>query len=170
MTRFDLTTLCAGANNVSGGSYSLFQMENGVPRSHGRRPAGDTSFRRLAAVIRDVELDCECRARLDAALARFAALEGRRSARAHLADARRQRERIEAILAFLKDLDELVATEADRSVFAEIAVLFDDVAAAAAEGSRALQLLAELPPEPPHADAGKPSEARVLKPRPHPTA
>ncbi len=122
-------------------------MENGVPRPHGRRPAGDTTFRRLAAVIRDVELDCDCRTRLDAALARFAALEERRTARAHLADARRQRERIEAILAFLKDLDELVATEADRSVFAEIAGLFDDIAAAAAEGSRALRTLAELPSE-----------------------
>lgn len=122
-------------------------MENGVPRPHGRRPVGDSSFRRLAAVIRDVELDCDCRTRLDEALARFAALEGRRTARAHLADARRQRERIEAVLAFLKDLDELVATESDRSVFAEIAGLFDDIAAAAAEGSRALQTLAELPTE-----------------------
>lgn len=122
-------------------------MENRVPRRQGPRPAGDSSFRRLAAVIRDVELDCDCRARLDDALARFAALEGRRTARAQLADARRQRERIEAILAFLADLDELVESEADRSVFAEIAVLFDDIEAAAAEGSRALRTLAELPPK-----------------------
>lgn len=122
-------------------------MKNGALRSGGRHPAGDSSFRRLAAVIRDVELDCACRARLDEALARFAALEGMRTARAHLSDARRQRERIEAILAFLKDLDELVATEADRSVFAEIALLFDDIAAAAAEGSRALRALAGLPPK-----------------------
>ncbi len=120
-------------------------MKDGVTRSHGRRPAGDTTFRRLSAVIRDVELDCDCRARLDEALARFATLEEGRTARAHLADARRQRERIEAILAFLKDLDELVATEADRSVFAEIALLFDDIAAAAAEGSRSMQVLAEQP-------------------------
>lgn len=133
-------------------------MENGVTRPHGRRSAGDTTFRRLAAVIRDVELDCDCRARLDEALARFAALEGRRTARAHLADARRQRERIEAILAFLKDLDELVATEADRSVFAEIAALFDDIAAAAAEGSRSLQMLGELPSEPAKAVPGQPAE------------
>lgn len=122
-------------------------MENGVPRTQGRRPAGDSPFRRLAAVIRDVDLDCDCRARLEEALARFAALEGLRTARAHLSDARRQRERIEAILAFLKDLDELVATEADRSVFAEIAALFDDIASAAAEGSRALRTLADLPPK-----------------------
>lgn len=117
-------------------------MEDGVSRAHGRRPAGDAAFRRLAAVIRDVELDCDCRARLDEALARFATLEERRTARAHLTDARRQREKIEAILAFLKDLDELVATETDRSVFAEIAHLFDDIAAAATEGSRSLQVLA----------------------------
>ncbi|MDB4273641.1 hypothetical protein N9867_00435 [bacterium] len=122
------------------------RMADGVTRPHGR-PAGDASFRRLAAVIREVELDCACRGRLDAALARFAALEGRRAARAHLADARRQCEKIEAILAFLKELDELVVSESDRSVFAEVALLFEDVAAAAADGSRALRALAELPPE-----------------------
>lgn len=120
---------------------------NGPQPQRHRRQAGDMAYRRLATVIRAVELDCECRARLDAALFRFAQLEELRAARAYLADARHQRERIEAILAFLKDLDELVATEADRSVFAEIAALFDDIAAAAAEGSRALQALADLPPK-----------------------
>lgn len=134
-------------------------MENGVPRPHNRRTAGNTTFRRLAAVIRDVELDCDCRARLDAALARFAALEERRTARAHLADARHQRERIEAILAFLTDLDQLVATEADRSVFTEIAGLFDDIAAAALEGSRAMQMLAELRSEPIEGMPGNPVDA-----------
>lgn len=95
--------------------------------------------KRLAAVIKNLPLDCDCRRRLDDALERFAALEERRNAREHVANALRQRERIEAILVFLKDLDDLTAIEADRSVYAEIALLFEDIATFAREGSDAMR-------------------------------
>jgi hypothetical protein len=97
--------------------------------------------RRLTALMKDVPLDCECRSRFEAALTRFSALEFRRSAREQLDKARRWRERIEAILYFLKDLNELSETEPDRSVYAEMAFLFDDVAEIAKEGADALRLI-----------------------------
>lgn len=105
------------------------------------RHADLTVVRRLATLMKDVQLDCECRSRLDEALARFAALEERRLACQHLASARRQRERIEAVLFFLQDLDDLVATESDRSVFLDIALLFEDIATTATTGADAMRQL-----------------------------
>lgn len=106
---------------------------------------GTTVARRLANVLKGVELDCECHDRLDQALARFEALEIRRAAREQLANARRQRERIEAVLYFLRDLDELVATEQDQSAYTEIALLFDDIAAAANNGALSMRHLSSCP-------------------------
>ena len=96
---------------------------------------------RLATLMKDIQLDCGCRSRLDEALARFAALEERRAACQHLASARRQRERIEAVLFFLQDLDDLVATEGDRSVYLDIALLFEDIATTATAGADAMRQL-----------------------------
>jgi hypothetical protein len=93
-------------------------------------------------------LDCECRTRLDQALARFEALENRRSAREQLATARRQRERIEAVFYFLRDLDTLASTERDHGLYEEIALLFDDIGEAAAEGASAMRRLAASPVPP----------------------
>jgi hypothetical protein len=111
-------------------------------------PSNGTPYRtdisvvqRLTTLIKNVPLDCECRSRLDEALARFATLESRRTARQHVLDARQQRERIEAILFFLKDLDDLTAAESDRGVFVEIAFLFDDIAMIAREGAEAMRRL-----------------------------
>lgn len=109
---------------------------------------GSAVVRRLATVLQGVELDCECRTRLDQALARFEALENRRSAREQLATARRQRERIEAIFQFLHDLDGLAPTEQDHGLYEEIALLFDDIAEAAAEGAEAMRRLAASPVPP----------------------
>lgn len=109
---------------------------------------GGAVVRRLATVLQGVELDCGCRTRLDQALARFEALENRRSAREQLATARRQRERIEAIFQFLHDLDALAPTEQDHGLYEEIALLFDDIAEAAAEGASAMRRLAASPVPP----------------------
>ncbi|WP_434722839.1 hypothetical protein [Mesorhizobium sp. RIZ17] len=98
---------------------------------------------RLAAVIKETQLECECKSRLDEALARFAALEIRRAAREHLANARSQRERIEAILFFLQDLDEIGAAERDRSVYLDVALLFDDIANTAREGAFSMRQLSQ---------------------------
>lgn len=100
--------------------------------------AGDLALR-LAAVVKDVELDCGCRARLDAALQRFAAIEEQRAANQHLAEGREQRDRIRAVLSLLADLDDLYATESDHSVYQDLALLFEDIAASAHAGAEAMR-------------------------------
>ncbi len=96
---------------------------------------------RLAAVVKNARLDCECRSQLDEALDRFAAMERRRTIRSDLSKAGSQRRKIEAILLFLQDLDDLKTTEQDYSVFKDVALLFDDIAIAAKEGAEAMRRL-----------------------------
>ena len=97
-------------------------------------PAPDM-LARVCAVLATVELDCVCRAKLDGALERFAKLEQKRELKQFIAHARNQAMRIAGLLDFLRELDDIAASEPDLSVFAEIACLFDDVAEAAQVGS-----------------------------------
>lgn len=110
-------------------------------KGHAVRPA-DLAVR-LAAMVRDVQMDCGCRARLDEALERFAALEEQRTANQHLAEARDQRDRIKAVLSLLQDLDDLYATESDQSVHQDLALLFEDIAASAHAGAEAMRQVSE---------------------------
>lgn len=96
---------------------------------------------RLRRVLLPEQLDCSCRETLAGALARFDALEHRREARRALADARDQKGRIVALLAFLSDLDSLSETESDRSVFEEMALLFVEIGRSAETGAAALREL-----------------------------
>jgi len=105
----------------------------------------ETVIRRIRTVIDSVELDCECRARLNEALGRFSALERQRTMRQHLVLARQHRERIRAILDFLQEVDDLMISESDRSVYVELALLFEEVAAIAVEGAAAMHCLADSP-------------------------
>ncbi len=107
-------------------------------------PRDAAVMRRIRTVIDNVELDCECRARLDEALGRFAALEQQRTMRQHLTLARQHRERIKAILDFLQEVDHLMINEPDRSVYAELALLFEEVSVIATEGAAAMLSLAAL--------------------------
>lgn len=116
------------------------------PANFAEDPAEATVMRRIRTLIEGVDLDCECRARLNDALARFATLEHRRMLRQHLVRARQHREKIEAILGFLQEVDELVATEPDRSVYKELALLFEEVAVIAKDGASAMNRLAVLSP------------------------
>ena len=104
-----------------------------------------TVIRRIRTVIDSVELDCECRARLNEALGRFNALEQQRAMRQQLVLARQHRERIKAILDFLQEVDDLMISETDRSVYVELALLFEEVAAIAVEGAAAMHSLADHP-------------------------
>lgn len=117
-----------------------------IPTNAIENPAETTVIRRIKTLIEGVDLDCECRTRLNDALARFATLEHRRMLRQHLVRARQHRERIEAILGFLQEVDELVATEPDTSVYRELALLFEEVAVIAREGASAMNRLAVLSP------------------------
>jgi hypothetical protein len=93
--------------------------------------AGDL-VSRLRRDLSMVEIDCACRTTLDSALNRFSALEHRRRLLAALADARRHRDWIAAQLGFLAELDDITECESDSTVFEEMALLFDEIAAAAA--------------------------------------
>jgi hypothetical protein len=98
---------------------------------------------RLAVVIRNTKLDCECKLRLNDALSRFVAHERRRVIRRTLLEARARRDEIEAFLIFLKELDDLPVGEPDESVHKEMAILFEDIVNAARQGA---ELMRQLPP------------------------
>jgi hypothetical protein len=89
----------------------------------------------VRAVVGSVDLDCICRGKVDEALQRFAALETRRQLRGLILDARHQAERIAALLELVGELDTLSTDETDLSVFDEIALLSDDIKAAASRGA-----------------------------------
>lgn len=127
------------AGNGSGFTMKILVSKATAPR---QRTGTDRDVAtRLAAVMKDARLDCECRSQLDQALDRFAAMERRRTMRGDLSDACSQRRKIEAILLFLQDLDDLKAAEQDYSVFKDIALLFDDIADAAKQGADAMRRL-----------------------------
>ena len=86
-------------------------------------------------------------ARLNEALARFSALEEQRTMRQHLVLARQHRERIKAIVDFLQEVDDLMINEPDRSVYTELALLFEEIASIATEGAASMHSLADLRPE-----------------------
>jgi hypothetical protein len=100
---------------------------------------------RLRRVLTGIDLDCTCRVSLDGALERFTALEYRRQMRKAIADAREQRDQIVARLAFLAEIDEITEQEADRSVFAEVVLLFEEIGAAATDAARAIRSATALP-------------------------
>lgn len=115
------------------------------PHAHAPEEPRDAAvIRRIRTVIDTVELDCECRARLDDALARFGALEQQRIRRQQLALARQHRERIKAILDFLQEVDHLMVNEPDRSVYGELALLFEEISVIATEGAAAMHGLEAL--------------------------
>ncbi len=105
------------------------------------RPGKDAALliTRLRRVIGQVVLDCDCQKRLDESIARFSEQEERRIARWQLSEARNQKQRIVAILHFLLELDRITENDADPTIFEEIALIFDEVGAAATLASKALR-------------------------------
>ncbi|MCR6670583.1 hypothetical protein [Devosia ginsengisoli] len=97
--------------------------------------------RRIRNLIGTVALDCDCRQRVNDALQRFAAQEQHRHDRQCLMDARQQRASIAALVDLLGELEDVTWQEGDRSVFAELAHIFDDIARMAAQGSAAMQMI-----------------------------
>lgn len=96
---------------------------------------------RIRNLIGTVALDCDCRQRVNDALQRFAAQEQSRHDRRCLMEARQQRASIAALVELLAELEDVSWQEGDRSVFAELAHIFDDIARLAALGSAAMQLI-----------------------------
>jgi hypothetical protein len=101
----------------------------------------DQLTQRIRNLIGTVALDCDCRQRVNDALQRFASQERHRQDRRCLMDARQQRASIAALVDLLGDLEEVNWREGDRSVFSELANIFDDIARMAAQGSAAMQMI-----------------------------
>jgi hypothetical protein len=104
-------------------------------RKRTAKPETSSPLLRIRAVVSTLDLDCQCRGKLNAVLERFEALENRRQLRSLILDARNQAERIAAVLQFVGELDTLTTDEADLGVFDEIALLFEDIGSAAAHGA-----------------------------------
>lgn len=98
---------------------------------------------RIRNLIGTVALDCDCRQRVNDALQRFVAQEQDRHDRRCLLDARQQRASIAALVELLGELEEVSWQEGDRTVFAELAHIFDDIARMATLGSAAMQLISQ---------------------------
>jgi hypothetical protein len=94
---------------------------------------------RMRTVIHGTQMDGHCRDMLTAAFDRFLSLEKRRLSKRLLTRVRGQRERIAAIITLMSELDHLDETETDRTVFAEMALLFDEIGLTAVAGSAALR-------------------------------
>ena len=112
--------------------------------------AGDMAevfVQRIRGVIGNVALDCECRQRVNDALERFAVMEQHRLDHRHLLSSRQHRATIAALIELLAELEDIGWQETDRSVFGELALLFEDVARHALSGAEDLRLMSR----PPHA-------------------
>ncbi|PTM42103.1 hypothetical protein [Bosea sp. 124] len=96
---------------------------------------------RLRQILLPAGVNCTCRDTLAGALERFDLLERRREARRQLAEARDHKERIAALLSFLSDLDTVTEVESDRTVFDEMALLFEEIGRSAEAGAAALREL-----------------------------
>lgn len=94
---------------------------------------------RIRSLIAAAALDCDCRQKVSDALQRFVDQEQQRIDRRHLLEARQNRTAITALLELLTDLEDVSWSEGDRSVFHELAHLFEDVAEQARCGAEALR-------------------------------
>ena len=116
-------------------------MYYGPPVTVEREEDAGRLTQRIRNLIGTVALDCDCRQRVNDALQRFAAQEQHRHDRQCLMDARQQRASIAALVDLLGELEDVTWQEGDRSVFAELAHIFDDIARMAAQGSAAMQMI-----------------------------
>lgn len=104
-----------------------------------RRGESDAFISRIRGIIGTVALDCDCRQRVNDALQRFVEMEQQRETRRHLLSSRQHRAAIAALVDLLAELEEISWREADRTVFAELAHLFEDIAQHALRGAEDLR-------------------------------
>ncbi|WFU50905.1 hypothetical protein [Sinorhizobium terangae] len=99
-------------------------------------------FGQIRRLIDGAALECGCRARVDDLLLRFESLTARQREKRMLDQVRRRRRRIATIMELLHELDEIGYGDADRSVLVEARLLFEDIAEAALQGARLLNVAA----------------------------
>lgn len=113
---------------------------NSLPRQLHARDSG-AFVDRIRGIIGTVALDCDCRQRVNDALQRFIEMEQQRETRRHLLSSRQHRAAIAALLDLLAELEDISWQEADHSVFAELAHIFEDIAEHALRGAEDLRLM-----------------------------
>lgn len=96
---------------------------------------------RIHALIAPHGVESEALGKVDAALRELVDQEHRRMERLHLVEARQHRSAVAALVDLLLDIEEISSSETDRTVFEEMAHLFDDIAMQARLGSEALRRL-----------------------------
>ena len=116
-------------------------MYYGPPVTVEREEDAGRLTQRIRNLIGTVALDCDCRQRVNDALQRFVTQEQQRHDRQCLMQARQHRASIAALVDLLGELEDVSWQEGDRSVFAELAHIFDDIARMAAQGSAAMQMI-----------------------------
>lgn len=94
---------------------------------------------RIRNIVESAALDCDCRNRVDEALERFVEMEQQRETRRHLLSSRQHRAAIAALVDLLAELEEIGWQEMDRTVFSELAHLFEDIAQHALSGAQQLR-------------------------------
>ncbi|MBB5049185.1 hypothetical protein HNR60_003960 [Rhodopseudomonas rhenobacensis] len=118
---------------------------------------------RMRIVIQGTNMDGHCREMLSSAFDRFLSMEARRLSKRLLQRVRGQRERIAAIVTMLSELDHVNENESDRSVFAEMALLFDEISLTAVAGSAALREIDRVKAEFPLEDRTEPLEEPIAQ-------
>lgn len=113
-----------------------------MPRPSNRAATDNPAVDGLIRILADIEFDCDCRKRLDAALARYSKFSDFRRRKLALSGARERALRISGLLDLLKELEDLPLAEPDHSVFDEMADLFRDAATAASEAESLLRSIA----------------------------
>jgi hypothetical protein len=106
---------------------------------HGASSQSLDMVRRMQLVLTGSSMDEHCREMLCSTFDRFLALEARRLSKRLLICVRDRKARIAALLTLLSELDQLTENETDRTVFVEMALLFDEISLTATAGSAALR-------------------------------
>ncbi|WP_127520580.1 hypothetical protein [Mesorhizobium sp. Z1-4] len=96
---------------------------------------GETVIGRLRRGLAEANLDCGCRQTANDLLDRVGTEDEQARRVKSLAEARGMRDAIVVILALLGELDELTPDEPDRTAFAEVSALFQDIADFASRGA-----------------------------------
>ena len=99
---------------------------------------------KMRSGLADAGLECHCRDKVDGLLDQLRKSLWRRERAQALSDARSMRDRIVGFLGFLEELDDLTPEEQDFTCFQEVAVIFEDMSAAARTGAMAARRVAVI--------------------------
>ncbi|HLP70680.1 MAG TPA: hypothetical protein VK181_24500 [Rhizobium sp.] len=119
---------------------TLTVIDNASPAPVHRRGLRE-AIGQVRTVVMNTALDCACREKVENALTRMEQLERKKEEKRLIAAAHDQQHKIAALLGLLYDFDTITGADPDPGLLAEASLLFDDIAAAAADGAAHLREL-----------------------------